>query len=137
MLAVSLGAALSLDGQSASGAEDAQSEPVDDAGAAASGESILALARAALAALAPLAEPCQALEDVIARGGNRIAVAYEPFRLGIVGDARAGKSSLINCFAGEQLAFTDVIEATPVTCMFRHGARAAQRFATAMGGSRA
>jgi GTPase SAR1 family protein len=69
--------------------------------------------------------------DQIAQAFTRfrsgVAATEEPFRLGVVGDSNAGKSTLINAIAGDLLAFTSVLEATPVACCFRRGsARLAQ-----------
>jgi hypothetical protein len=49
------------------------------------------------------------------------ATASEPFRLGIAGEFRAGKSTLINALAGKPVAYTDVKEATPCLIAFRNG----------------
>jgi molecular chaperone DnaK (HSP70) len=119
LLAVSLGAALATE---LTAAPQATSANETEAVVLERSKSILELGRSALAVVQPLAERDEALTEAIRRGTKRVATAQEPFRLGVVGDARAGKSTLINALAGERLAFTDVIEATPVMCRFGDGA---------------
>jgi GTPase SAR1 family protein len=50
-----------------------------------------------------------------------LEAAKQPFRLGIIGEFRVGKSTLINALLGQEVAFTDVLEATATTCYFHHG----------------
>lgn len=62
--------------------------------------------------------------DLLAKCGDAIAridAASGPFLLGVLGEAKSGKSSLINALVGDCLAFVDEVEATPVLCCFRHG----------------
>lgn len=56
---------------------------------------------------------------VAAKG--KIDHAKQPLRLGVIGEFRAGKSTLINALLGEEVAFVDILEATPVECVFRYG----------------
>jgi GTPase SAR1 family protein len=42
------------------------------------------------------------------------------FRLGVVGQFRSGKSSVMNALVGEKVAFVDEQEATPLLCRYYH-----------------
>ncbi|MFC1777323.1 GTPase domain-containing protein [Pseudomonadota bacterium] len=55
---------------------------------------------------------------------EKIDNAGSPFRLGVIGEFRAGKSTLINALLGDEVAFVDILEATPVECVFRAGEKA-------------
>lgn len=111
-------------------------EYVEDAPVSAEVERVLPLARQVfiLAARAissgrEVGEPFETTARALTLCKARISAAEEPFRLGVVGDSRAGKSTLINAIIGDNLAFTSVVEATPVACSFRRGeARAARIF---------
>lgn len=61
------------------------------------------------------------LNRAIEVGNRKIFHAAQPLRLGVIGEFRAGKSTLINALVGEEVAFVDILEATPVECVFRHG----------------
>lgn len=62
-----------------------------------------------------------AIDEVIEQARKRMEHASGPFRLGVVGEFRVGKSTLINALIGREVAFTDFLEATPVICRFTHG----------------
>lgn len=59
-----------------------------------------------------------ALNKTIELARTRISQANGPFCLGLVGEFRVGKSTLINALLGQEVAFTDLLEATPVICRF-------------------
>jgi hypothetical protein len=61
------------------------------------------------------------LRNVLRVVHNSIDAARRPLLLGVLGEFRAGKSTLINALAGEVLALTDIVETTPIPCLFRHG----------------
>ena len=61
------------------------------------------------------------LEQVLTTCQTKIDHASQPFRLGVIGEFRSGKSTLINALLGEEVAFVDILEATPIECMFRYG----------------
>lgn len=63
------------------------------------------------------------IEQAIEAGRRKLKAAKEPFRLGIVGEFRVGKSTLINALLGQEVAFTDIVEATAKECRFTHGER--------------
>gem|GEM_PF-997390 len=63
----------------------------------------------------------QALENSIENGERMLLAAQENFRLGVIGEFRVGKSTLINALIGQEVAFTDIIEATSTECVFRYG----------------
>ena len=84
-------------------------------------QKVAILATRAISLLREVEQSPSGTESILAVCKRRIAAAAEPFRLGVIGDARAGKSTLINAVAGDNLAFTSVIEATPVVCSFRRG----------------
>jgi GTPase SAR1 family protein len=62
-----------------------------------------------------------AIDEVIQLARKRMEHASGPFCLGVVGEFRVGKSTLINALIGREVAFTDFLEATPVICRFTHG----------------
>ena len=62
-----------------------------------------------------------AVNGAIDLASRRISQANGPFCLGVVGEFRVGKSTLINALLGQEVAFTDFMEATPVICRFRSG----------------
>lgn len=62
-----------------------------------------------------------AIDQVIEQARKRMEHASGPFCLGVVGEFRVGKSTLINALIGREVAFTDFLEATPVICRFTHG----------------
>lgn len=62
-----------------------------------------------------------AIDEVIEQARKRMEHARGPFCLGVVGEFRVGKSTLINALIGREVAFTDFLEATPVICRFTHG----------------
>jgi len=60
--------------------------------------------------------------DAAVLGAKRkMESAREPFRLGVIGEFRVGKSTLINALLGQEIAYTDIIEATASECRFRYG----------------
>ncbi len=61
------------------------------------------------------------IDKVIQLARKRMEHASGPFCLGVVGEFRVGKSTLINALIGREVAFTDFLEATPVICRFTHG----------------
>lgn len=61
------------------------------------------------------------VEEAVSSARRAISHANEPFRLGVVGEFRVGKSTLINALLGYEVAFTDFMEATPVLCRFVKG----------------
>ena len=68
-----------------------------------------------------LAIPTGQLDEAVASSRRRMNAALAPFRLGVVGEVKSGKSTLINALIGEPIAFVDGLEATPIACLFRHG----------------
>ena len=62
-----------------------------------------------------------ALDKAFDDGKTKIENASQPFRLGVIGEFRSGKSTLINALIGEEIAFVDFLEATPAECVFRYG----------------
>ena len=58
------------------------------------------------------------IDEAIESIKNRVDQASGAFRLGVVGEFRVGKSTLINALLGREIAFTDFMEATPVICSF-------------------
>ena len=65
--------------------------------------------RRAAAALGALTEP---LDQAWDEASALLAAASEPFRLGVVGEFRAGKSTLINALLGHDSALVDATETT-------------------------
>ena len=63
----------------------------------------------------------QPLENTIDNGKRMLLAAQENFRLGIIGEFRVGKSTLINALLGQEIAFTDIMEATAAECLFHFG----------------
>lgn len=61
------------------------------------------------------------LDKAFNDGKTKIQNASQPFRLGVIGEFRSGKSTLINALIGEEIAFVDFLEATPAECVFRYG----------------
>jgi len=59
------------------------------------------------------------IEDVMHMAERELLAAQESFRLGVIGEFRVGKSTLINALLGEEIAFTDIMEATPAECVFQ------------------
>ena len=47
--------------------------------------------------------------------------AFRPLGIGVAGEIKAGKSSIVNALAGERLAFADVTEASHVPSVYRYG----------------
>lgn len=62
--------------------------------------------------------------NALDQGHDAINQARAPFRLGIVGEFRVGKSTLINALAGTTLAPVGEVETTHVITRFRHADRA-------------
>jgi GTPase SAR1 family protein len=79
------------------------------------------LAAKAFEAIRSVGRNSDELSRAIEAARLRISAARQPFKLGVVGEFRSGKSTLINALAGEALAYTDAVEATPFTCVFRYG----------------
>src|SRR5437763_59272 len=50
----------------------------------------------------------------------------EPLLFVVVGEVKAGKSSLINALFGQEIAKADVLPATDRVCIFRYGAQEKQ-----------
>jgi GTPase SAR1 family protein len=84
------------------------------------------------AALAIGANPTR-IEETLAAARRKIKSAKEPFRLGVIGEFRVGKSTLINALLGQEIAFADIVEATAAECKFRHGQSAGATFIYADG----
>ena len=63
----------------------------------------------------------QPLENAIENGKRMLLAAQENFRLGVIGEFRVGKSTLINALVGQEIAFTDIMEATAAECLFHFG----------------
>lgn len=61
------------------------------------------------------------LDRVMLAGRTKVENAAKPLRLGVIGEFRAGKSTLINALIGEEVAFVDFLEATPIECVFKYG----------------
>ena len=79
------------------------------------------------AALAIGANPAR-IDETLMVARRKIQSAKEPFRLGVIGEFRVGKSTLINALLGQEIAFADIVEATASECRFRHGASAGAIF---------
>ena len=79
------------------------------------------------AALAIGADPAR-IDETLTVARRKIQSAKEPFRLGVIGEFRVGKSTLINALLGQEIAFADIVEATASECRFRHGASAGATF---------
>lgn len=75
----------------------------------------------AISALKSINETTLDIENAFDATVENFQAACEPFKLGIVGESRAGKSTLINALASDRIAFVDEITATPVPCVFRQG----------------
>ena len=60
----------------------------------------------------------QPIQDVVDNGKRMLLAAQESFRLGVIGEFRVGKSTLINALLGQEIAFTDIMEATSAECVF-------------------
>ncbi len=65
--------------------------------------------------------PSQPLENAIENGKRMLLAARENFRLGVIGEFRVGKSTLINALLSQEIAFTDIMEATAAECLFHFG----------------
>ena len=61
------------------------------------------------------------LENAVEDGKRMLLAAQESFRLGVIGEFRVGKSTLINALVGHEVAFTDIMEATAAECLFHYG----------------
>lgn len=61
------------------------------------------------------------IDEAILGAKRKLESAREPFRLGVIGEFRVGKSTLINALLGQEIAYTDIIEATASECRFRYG----------------
>lgn len=61
------------------------------------------------------------IDEAILNAKRKMESAREPFRLGVIGEFRVGKSTLINALLGQEIAYTDIIEATASECRFRYG----------------
>jgi GTPase SAR1 family protein len=79
------------------------------------------LSELALKVIQAIQQDPEDLNRVLRKVHSSIAAAREPLLLGVLGEFRAGKSTLINALAGEPLALTDVVETTPIPCLFRRG----------------
>ena len=60
------------------------------------------------------------IHEALENGRRLLQAAQENFRLGVIGEFRVGKSTLINSLIGQEVAFTDVLEATAVECQFHY-----------------
>ncbi|MBN2641691.1 MAG: Hsp70 family protein [Victivallales bacterium] len=79
------------------------------------------LAQQGIAVLQKVEQPTNTMEAAWEKAVAEIAGSREPFRLAVLGDVKAGKSTLINAIAGEALAFVDVTEATAKECLYKKG----------------
>ncbi len=61
------------------------------------------------------------IDEAVLGARRKLESAREPFRLGVIGEFRVGKSTLINALLGQEIAYTDIIEATASECRFRYG----------------
>jgi hypothetical protein len=61
------------------------------------------------------------IDEALLNAKRKMESAKEPFRLGVIGEFRVGKSTLINALLGQEIAYTDIIEATASECRFRYG----------------
>jgi GTPase SAR1 family protein len=68
------------------------------------------------------------IDESLSCARRQIEAAKEPFRLGVIGEFRVGKSTLINALLGQEVAFADIVEATASECRFRHGALTSATF---------
>lgn len=79
------------------------------------------LSKAGKEALEQLGLNFDLLENSADACRRKLQDAREPFRLGVIGEFRSGKSTLINALLGRGAAFVDILEATPVECVFSSG----------------
>ncbi|WP_425300789.1 dynamin family protein [Nocardia wallacei] len=84
---------------------------------------------AAAQAFAPRSRPAELLEECARR-------LDQPLRVALVGQLKAGKSTLLNALAGQDIAPTDATECTRTVTWYRHGATP-RVTAVAAGGARA
>ena len=61
------------------------------------------------------------IDEALLNAKRKMESAKEPFRLGVIGEFRVGKSTLINALLGQKIAYTDYKEATASVCRFRYG----------------
>lgn len=104
---------------------DALENHLDDLSVEEKIERVAEMAREA--ALAIGADPAR-IDETLSVARRKIKSAKEPFRLGVIGEFRVGKSTLINALLGQEIAFADIVEATASECRFRHGASAGATF---------
>jgi hypothetical protein len=79
-------------------------------------EQVMALAMKVQQRLQSFRIQTEELDDAITSSTRRIQAARAPFRLGIAGEMNSGKSTLINAIAGDNVAFVNALEATPLAC---------------------
>ena len=61
------------------------------------------------------------IDETLSVAKRKIQSAKEPFRLGVIGEIKVGKSTLINALLGQDIAYTDILEVTASECRFRYG----------------
>lgn len=84
-------------------------------------ERLKSIANRALNILAEVGAPIESLRKAVASGAHAVNEAKAPFRLGIAGEFRVGKSTLINALLGADLALTGTVETTHTIACYRHG----------------
>lgn len=92
-------------------------------GASAPEATLYSLADRACRLLEALRADAAAVRAVLEEGRERIEFAKQPFRLGVVGEFRAGKSTLVNALTGSELALTGEVETTHVISRYAYGPR--------------
>lgn len=99
-----------------------ESEETEESCEALSVEEQLELLGARVVEIAKLTKnESKSVENTIQIGKRQLLAAQESFRLGVIGEFRVGKSTLINALLGQEVAFTDIMEATATECLFHFG----------------
>jgi hypothetical protein len=86
-----------------------------------SAQAVFVLAAHAIALGSQVGKTFEQTAQSLLRAKANILAAEAPFKLGVIGDSNAGKSTLINALCGDLLAFTSALEATAVPCCFKTG----------------
>ena len=63
----------------------------------------------------------KAIEPMVREAARLKQELANPVRIALLGEVKAGKSTLVNALVGEKVAPTDVLEATAVVQLLRHG----------------